>query len=94
MIELAGHKLAGNTAVLVCDHVYRGSEVRTIHVDYDALCFQCGAMDDNIKLAKTMCLDEVIDRPGLDDVPFIPFDHVAHRESDGSWTVEKQAEEN
>ena len=93
MIPLAGHHWEDATTVVVCDHVSAGSEVRTVHVDDDGLCFQCGRPDDDIALATVLCLDCVIDRPGLENLPFIPVNSVAHREEDGSWTVELQNDE-
>ena len=94
MIPLGGHEWDAATAVVVCNHVHDGSEVRTVHVDDDGtLCFQCGSPDDDINLAKVICLDCVIDRDGLQDVPTIPVNHIAHREENGSWTVERQPDE-
>ena len=93
VIRFAGHDLNEETAVVVCNHVAAGSEVRTVHVDDDGLCFQCGSPDDDPKFAEVLCLDCVIDRPGLSDVPEIPVDWVAHRETDGKWTIEAQPED-
>jgi hypothetical protein len=93
VINFGGHTWSEGTAVIVCDHVANGSEVRTVQIDEDALCFQCGG-DDDPKLAKVLCLDCVVDRLGLNDVPQIPMNHVAHREIDGSWSIERQPEEN
>ncbi|MDE2171104.1 MAG: hypothetical protein KGJ57_17030 [Sphingomonadales bacterium] len=93
MIRLAGHDWNEATSVIICNHVAAGSEVRTVHVDPDGLCFQCGSPDDDIDLAKVFCLDCVIDRPGLNDLPEIPVNWVAYREADGSWTIEEQAED-
>jgi len=90
---LAGHNLDESTTVVVCDHVATGSEVRIIHVDEDGLCFQCGRTDDDPKFALIYGLDCLMDRPGLSDVPEIPINHVAYREEDGSWTVERQPDE-
>ena len=93
MIALAGHRWDEATAVVVCDHVRAGSEVRTVHVDDDGtLCFQCGGQDD-ISVATVVCLEHVIDRPGLHDVPVVPVNSVAYREPDGNWTVEAQPDE-
>jgi hypothetical protein len=93
MIPLAGHDWPDHLSVVVCDHVAAGSEVRTVHVDPDGLCFQCGSPDDNPDLAKVLCLHCVIDRPGLTDLPDIPVDWIAHREADGTWSIEPQPED-
>jgi len=93
VIPFAGHEWSEKASVVVCIHVADGSEVRTVQVDEDGLCFQCGSTDDDPKLAQVLCLDCVIDRPGLNDVPDIPVNWVAHREADERWTIEAQPED-
>ena len=71
---------------VVCRCVAQGRPVRIYQNAPDAMSMVCGAEHDVDDLRK-MCLEHLVDRPELADLPTVDKGFGASLENDGNWYV-------
>ena len=71
---------------VVCKCVAKGQPVRIYQNAPDAMSMVCGAEHEAEDL-ENMCLEHLVDRTELADLPKVDRGYGACRESDGIWYV-------
>ena len=85
-MQVGGHEFPQRAKVVVCRCVAEGRPVTIYQNAADGMSMVCG-VEHEIEDMENMCLEHLVDRPELANLPIVDRGYGACRENDGSWYI-------